>query len=92
MAYSLEEKGSLYSTDYRLYFSKLLQMAVSALFFLSPESGDRYISPFHDIPLYADTAGSVFNMLVEIPRWTNAKMEVCSSAVLASTFHNSCFR
>lgn len=30
----------------------------------------------HDIPLYADGSGSVLNMVVEIPRWTNAKMEV----------------
>jgi inorganic pyrophosphatase len=60
MAYSLEEKGSLYSTDYRLYM----------------KSGGRYISPFHDIPLYADRESCVFNMLVEIPRWTNAKMEI----------------
>ena len=34
------------------------------------------MSPFHDIPLYADGTGSVVNMVVEIPRWTNAKMEV----------------
>lgn len=30
----------------------------------------------HDIPLYADEANKVFNMVVEVPRWTNAKMEV----------------
>jgi len=34
------------------------------------------ISPFHDIPLLADSTGKIFNMVVEIPRWTNAKMEV----------------
>lgn len=33
----------------------------------------------HDIPLYADNTGSVLNMVVEIPRWTNAKMEVSVS-------------
>jgi hypothetical protein len=36
----------------------------------------KVISPWHDIPLYADPASKVFNMVVEIPRWTNAKMEV----------------
>jgi len=41
---------------------------------LAGESG--FISPFHDIPLYSDKDNSVFNMVVEIPRWTNAKMEV----------------
>lgn len=34
------------------------------------------LSPFHDIPLYANDQQTVLNMVVEIPRWTNAKMEV----------------
>ncbi len=34
------------------------------------------ISPFHDIPLYANEQQTILNMVVEIPRWTNAKMEV----------------
>lgn len=34
------------------------------------------MSPFHDIPLHASDDGSVLNMVVEIPRWSNAKMEV----------------
>lgn len=34
------------------------------------------LSPFHDIPLYANEQQTVLNMIVEIPRWTNAKMEV----------------
>lgn len=34
------------------------------------------ISPMHDIPLYADEANKILNMVVEIPRWTNAKMEI----------------
>jgi inorganic pyrophosphatase len=34
------------------------------------------LSPFHDIPLYANEQQSVLNMIVEIPRWTNAKQEV----------------
>ena len=33
------------------------------------------ISPFHDIPLFADQNNGILNMIVEIPRWTNAKME-----------------
>ena len=40
------------------------------------ESGEQYVSPFHDIPLYANSDRSVCNMVVEVPRWTNAKMEV----------------
>ena len=38
------------------------------------------VSPFHDIPLYANEQQTVLNMVVEIPRWTNAKQEVRSSA------------
>jgi hypothetical protein len=34
------------------------------------------ISPFHDIPLYANEQQTVLNMIVEIPRWTNGKLEV----------------
>jgi len=34
------------------------------------------VSPFHDIPLYANEQQTILNMVVEIPRWTNAKMEV----------------
>lgn len=38
-------------------------------------NGDA-ISPLHDIPLHANAANNVYNMVVEVPRWTNAKMEV----------------
>ena len=34
------------------------------------------VSPFHDIPLYANQEKTILNMVVEIPRWTNAKLEV----------------
>lgn len=34
------------------------------------------ISPLHDIPLYANDEKTIYNMVVEVPRWTNAKMEV----------------
>lgn len=40
------------------------------------ENENGVVSPFHDIPLLADSTGKIFNMVVEIPRWTNAKMEV----------------
>lgn len=40
------------------------------------EKNNTVISPFHDIPLYHDQSKNIFNMVVEIPRWTNAKMEV----------------
>ncbi|KAG0002205.1 Inorganic pyrophosphatase [Entomortierella chlamydospora] len=34
------------------------------------------VSAFHDIPLYANEAKNVYNMIVEIPRWSNAKLEI----------------
>jgi inorganic pyrophosphatase len=40
------------------------------------ERGGALISPFHDIPLFANPDHTVLNMVVEIPRWTNAKFEV----------------
>lgn len=47
------------------------------------------VSPFHDIPLYANQEQTVLNMVVEIPRWTNAKLEVCivcNSRILQTFF------
>ncbi|KAG5214766.1 hypothetical protein MJG53_001996 [Ovis ammon polii x Ovis aries] len=43
--------------------------------FLKNEKG-QYISPFHDTPIYADK--EVFHMVVEVPRWSNAKMEIAT--------------
>ena len=40
------------------------------------EKDGMLVSPFHDIPLYANETHTVLNMIVEVPRWTNAKMEV----------------
>ncbi|XP_010221919.1 PREDICTED: inorganic pyrophosphatase [Tinamus guttatus] len=45
---------------------------------LAEDARGRYISPFHDIPIYADGTENVFNMVVEVPRWTNAKMEIAT--------------
>lgn len=61
MAYKTIERGCLNSLDYRLFFT---------------DSEGKPISPFHDIPLYADEENKIFNMVVEIPRWTNHKMEI----------------
>lgn len=36
------------------------------------------VSPFHDIPLFANQEQTILNMVVEIPRWTNGKLEVSS--------------
>ncbi|XP_012269002.1 inorganic pyrophosphatase isoform X2 [Athalia rosae] len=60
MSYTAVEKGTPNTTNYRIYF----------------KNDQGPISPMHDIPLYADEARKVFNMVVEVPRWTNAKMEI----------------
>jgi inorganic pyrophosphatase len=41
------------------------------------EADGHPISAFHDVPLYANEQQTILNMIVEIPRWTNAKLEVC---------------
>jgi len=60
MPYTAIERGQPNSLDYRVY--------------IQDENGP--VSPLHDIPMYADAANKVFNMVVEVPRWTNAKMEI----------------
>jgi len=45
-------------------------------FVATTEKNGVPISPFHDIPLFANAEKTIFNMVVEIPRWTNAKLEV----------------
>ena len=45
------------------------------------EKNGTPISLFHDIPLYADKENQIFNMIVEVPRWTNEKYEVSTRLV-----------
>ncbi|XP_053559485.1 inorganic pyrophosphatase 2, mitochondrial [Bombina bombina] len=80
--YSIEERGQPNTAEYRLYFKN---------------AEGKFISPFHDIPLYAEAEEdtdvpakksktnwdkNVFNMVVEVPRWTNAKMEIATKEPL----------
>ncbi|XP_029916087.1 inorganic pyrophosphatase 2, mitochondrial [Myripristis murdjan] len=82
MHYQTEERGHPNSPNYRIYFKT---------------SEGKYISPFHDIPLYTEkeqdndvppkkqkkTENEVlFNMVVEVPRWSNAKMEIATKEPL----------
>lgn len=60
--YSVRHHGRPHTKDYRIYFER---------------THDKMpVSPFHDIPLYHDKKKGILNMVVEIPRWTNAKYEV----------------
>lgn len=63
VVYPLETSGEAGTESFRLGFQ-------------DPESKDA-ISPWHDIPLEGETAGS-YNMVVEIPKMTKAKMEVAT--------------
>jgi inorganic pyrophosphatase len=47
--------------------------------FYKNAAGD-YISPFHDIPLTSEEG--TFNAVIEVPRWTNAKMEIDTGSPL----------
>ncbi|OMH81377.1 Inorganic pyrophosphatase [Zancudomyces culisetae] len=60
MVYERLIKGQPDTLEYKVYLTK----------------DGKKISPFHDVPLYADKEKKIFNMVVEIPRWTNAKLEV----------------
>jgi inorganic pyrophosphatase len=68
--YELVERGQLHTLNYRCYFRDTQTKTI--------------VSPFHDIPLvneeYSASSGNktdlVYNMVVEVPRWTNAKMEI----------------
>lgn len=60
MSYTTRQIGAKNTLDYKVFIEK----------------DGKVVSPFHDIPLYADEANGIFNMVVEIPRWTNAKLEI----------------
>lgn len=60
MSYTVRKIAQPYTLEHRVYIEK----------------DGVPVSPFHDIPLYANAEKSILNMVVEIPRWTNAKQEV----------------
>ena len=52
-------------------------LLVMGIYFPFAENSDgAVISPLHDVPLRPSDIPDVFNLVVEVPRWTNAKMEV----------------
>ena len=58
--YSVRSVAAPHTLEHRIYIEK----------------DGQPVSPFHDIPLYANEQQTILNMVVEIPRWTNAKQEV----------------
>ena len=59
-SYSTRQVGAANTLDYKVYIEK----------------DGKPVSPFHDIPLYANEEKTILNMIVEVPRWTNAKLEI----------------
>ncbi len=64
----VEEDPAEDNADFKYYFNR---------------DGFGPINPLHDIPLYVDKAKGIINMVVEIPRWTNAKLELNTKEPLA---------
>ncbi len=75
-SYTMRKNAPANTPDYRIYIEK----------------DGVPVSPFHDIPLYANEQQTVLNMIVEIPRWTNAKMEVGCGKRLLKDLHNRAVR
>lgn len=71
MPYSLRKVGAPHTLEHRVYIEK----------------DGVPVSPFHDVPLYANQEQTILNMIVEIPRWTNAKLEV---SLLSACFLQRC--
>ncbi|KAI0109667.1 inorganic pyrophosphatase [Nemania sp. FL0031] len=64
--YSIRKVAAPNTLEHRVYFEK----------------DGVPVSPFHDIPLYANKEQTILNMIVEIPRWTNAKLEISKDELL----------
>lgn len=59
--YSVRQLASKYTHEYRC--------------FLENAQG-KVISPFHDVPLFHDEAAGILNAIIEVPRFSNAKLEI----------------
>lgn len=88
--YTLFEVGTPNTTNYRAYLGKCKhnekcasssstcgRLTFQLAFFLTLVGEQGLVSPFHDVPLVANRGAHEFNMVVEIPRWSNAKFEIC---------------
>jgi inorganic pyrophosphatase len=63
--YTTRQSGQPFTREFRLYVSK----------------ADKLVSPWHDNPLFHDEEEHIMNMVVEVPRWENVKLEVSESVV-----------
>lgn len=74
-ASSLQQNSSI-STNMSQYTARKIGAPNTLEHRIFIEENGKPVSPFHDIPLYANQEQTILNMVVEVPRWTNAKMEV----------------
>ncbi|KAI8139200.1 inorganic pyrophosphatase [Fennellomyces sp. T-0311] len=73
--YKVRQIGALNTEKYRIY--------------LENEKGDP-ISLFHDVPLHPDpNDATVYNMIVEIPRWKNPKLEIDREEPFNPIYHDT---
>ncbi|OAQ72405.1 inorganic pyrophosphatase [Pochonia chlamydosporia 170] len=68
VAYGVHKNGAPNTKSYKVYINQHSNV--------NGQTVSKIISPFHDIPLYANEEKTILNMVVEIPRWTNAKLEI----------------
>ncbi|XPS70899.1 Inorganic diphosphatase [Ascochyta lentis] len=66
MAYTTRKVAAANTLEHRVYIEK----------------DGQPVSAWHDIPLYANEQQTILNMVVEVPRWTNAKMEISKEETL----------
>jgi len=66
--YTTRVVGAPYTFEHRVY--------------IEDKAAGTVVSPFHDIPLWANEQKTILNMIVEVPRWTNAKMEISKNELL----------
>lgn len=66
MSFTTRKIGAPYTLEHKVYIEK----------------DGKIVSPFHDVPLYANPEKTILNMVVEIPRWTNAKLEISKESKL----------
>lgn len=72
MSYTIRKTAALNTPEFQAYIEK----------------DGKVVSPFHDIPLYANDEKTVYNMVVEAPRWTNAKMKMNKETPMNPVFQD----
>ena len=79
--YTPVARGAENTLEYRLFYQNADGQVIRWADFSEIQTGllrviINFYSPFHDIPWQA--GDKIYNMVVEVPRWTNAKMEIAT--------------